>query len=71
MPSEKHFGKIKWFNDIKGYGFITALESGQDVFVDRYAMDSETIRELKEGKKVQFEVNQGIKGLQAINVTKL
>lgn len=63
-------GEVKWFNDSKGYGFITP-ESGPDVFVHHASILSEGFRSLSEGDKVQFEVIQGPKGPQATNVTKI
>ena len=60
-------GTVKWFNDAKGFGFITR-ESGPDVFVHHSAIQSEGFRSLTEGQKVEFEVVQGPKGDQAANV---
>ncbi len=60
-------GTVKWFNDAKGYGFISQ-ETGEDVFVHHTAITMEGFRTLKEGEKVEFEVVQGPKGLQAANV---
>lgn len=60
-------GKVKWFNDQKGYGFITTDGSG-DVFVHHTAIQMEGFRTLKEGEDVSFEVMQGPKGPQAANV---
>jgi cold shock protein len=60
-------GTVKWFNDAKGYGFISQ-ESGEDVFVHHSAIQMDGFRTLKEGQKVQFDVVQGPKGLQAANV---
>ncbi len=62
-------GKVKWFNNQKGYGFITP-ENGKDVFVHHTAIKSEGYRTLEEGQAVEFEIQQGPKGEQAINVTK-
>jgi len=62
-------GKVKWFNDSKGYGFITQ-DGGQDVFCHYSAIVGEGYRSLKEGDVVQFEVTRGPKGLQASNVRK-
>jgi CspA family cold shock protein len=63
-------GVVKWFNDAKGYGFITR-EQGADVFVHHLAIASEGFRTLAEGDRVQFEVVEGPKGLQAKNVVKI
>jgi cold shock protein len=63
-------GKVKWFNDSKGYGFITR-ESGPDVFVHHSAIEGNGFRTLAEDQEVEFEVVQGAKGLQAQNVIKL
>jgi len=63
-------GTVKWFNDAKGFGFITQ-ESGPDVFVHHTAIASEGFRTLAEGEKVRFDVVNGPKGLQAANVTRL
>ncbi len=64
--SEK--GKIKWFSDAKGYGFIER-EEGEDVFVHFSAIAGEGFRTLSEGQEVEFDVVQGEKGPQAENVT--
>ena len=63
-------GTVKWFNDAKGFGFITR-ESGPDVFVHHTAINAEGFRSLSEGDHVEFEVTQGPKGLQASNVRKV
>jgi CspA family cold shock protein len=60
-------GTVKWFNDIKGYGFI-ARKNGADVFVHYKAIRGNGFRTLKEGQRVEFELAQGPKGLQAVNV---
>ncbi len=62
-------GTVKWFNDAKGFGFIER-EEGEDVFVHFSAINGEGFRTLSEGERVQFEVVQGPKGLQAANVTR-
>ena len=62
-------GTVKWFNDSKGYGFISQ-EGGQDIFVHFSAIQGEGFKSLKEGDRVSFEVVQGPKGLQAGNVRK-
>lgn len=61
-------GSVKWFNDSKGFGFITTDE-GNDVFVHYSAVQSEGFKSLKEGDKVEFDVVDGDKGPQASNVT--
>lgn len=63
-------GKVKWFNDAKGFGFITS-ENGEDVFVHFSAIQSAGFRSLPEGSDVEFDLVQGPKGLQASNVTTL
>ena len=63
-------GKVKWFNDTKGFGFITR-DSGEDVFVHFSAIDGNGFKTLIEGQAVEFEVKEGPKGLQAANVTKV
>ncbi len=60
-------GTVKWFNDSKGFGFISQ-ESGPDVFVHHSAIEMEGFRSLNEGDAVEFEVTEGPKGLQARNV---
>ena len=63
-------GTVKWFNDAKGFGFITR-EGAPDVFVHHTAIMAEGFRSLSEGEAVEFEVVQGPKGLQAANVRKI
>jgi cold shock protein len=63
-------GQVKWFNDAKGYGFITQ-EDGQDVFVHFSAIQANGFKSLAEGDRVEFEVTRGPKGLQAANVRKI
>ena len=60
-------GTVKWFNNAKGYGFI-ARESGEDLFVHFKSIIGEGYKTLKQGEAVEFEVEQGTKGLQATNV---
>jgi CspA family cold shock protein len=61
-------GTVKWFNDAKGYGFITPDGGGKDLFVHFSAIQGSGFKTLKEGDKVQFEVGQGAKGPSATNV---
>lgn len=63
-------GTVKWFNEAKGYGFIQR-DNGQDVFVHFKAINGDGFKTLTEGEKVQFEVQQGPKGLSASNVVRL
>jgi CspA family cold shock protein len=63
-------GNVKWFNASKGYGFISQ-EGGKDVFVHFSAIAGDGFKSLDEGQEVEFEVTDGPKGPQAVNVTKL
>ena len=63
-------GTVKWFNDSKGYGFITC-ESGADVFVHHSEIQGSGFKSLSEGQAVEFEIKDGPKGKQAANVNKL
>lgn len=63
-------GKVKWFNNKKGFGFITT-EEGSDVFLHHSAIQGEGFKTVEEGQDVEFEITQGDKGEQAINVVKL
>ncbi len=65
--AERETGTVKWFNATKGYGFITR-DSGGDVFVHYSAINSKGYRSLEEGQRVQFEIVEGKKGLQAQDV---
>ncbi|MDI6853716.1 MAG: cold-shock protein [Deltaproteobacteria bacterium] len=66
----KETGRVKWFNDAKGYGFISR-DNGPDVFVHHSAIQGDGFRTLEENQEVEFEVVQGAKGPQAQNVVKL
>lgn len=63
-------GTVKWFNNQKGYGFICD-ESGNDVFVHYTGLNMDGFKTLEEGQAVEFEITEGEKGSQAVNVTKL
>ncbi len=63
-------GKVKWFNDSKGYGFIEQ-EGGRDIFVHYTAIEGDGFKSLAEGQKVEFEITEGAKGPQATNVVKV
>ncbi|MGQ9694798.1 MAG: cold shock domain-containing protein [Thermodesulfobacteriota bacterium] len=63
-------GRVKWFNDSKGYGFIEQ-EGGKDIFVHYTAIQGEGFKTLAEGQKVEFEITEGAKGPQATKVVKL
>jgi CspA family cold shock protein len=67
MPANRVSGKVKWFNNEKGFGFIEQ-ENGQDVFVHHTAIQVDGYKTLNEGQAVTMEVTQGQKGLQAENV---
>ena len=64
-------GTVKWFNDQKGYGFVTPDEGGEDLFVHHTSIEAQGFRTLQEGQAVSFEITQGQKGLQATNVKPL
>lgn len=63
-------GKVKWFNEVKGFGFIV-MEDGQEVFVHYTGIKGEGFRTLNEGDNVDFEVTESPKGLQAVNVQRV
>ncbi|MBI1884594.1 MAG: cold shock domain-containing protein [Chlamydiae bacterium] len=63
-------GTVKWFNDQKGYGFITPEDNGKDLFVHYSSIMGDGFKTLREGESVDFEVTRGPKGEQATNVTK-
>ncbi len=67
---DREQGKVKWFNDAKGYGFIQR-SSGDDVFVHHSAIQATGFKSLAEGETVEFTVTKGPKGLQAENVVKV
>jgi CspA family cold shock protein len=62
-------GTVKWFNDAKGFGFITREDGGKDVFVHHTAIKAQGFRSLREGQQVEFDVVEGQKGPAAANVT--
>jgi CspA family cold shock protein len=64
-------GTVKWFNDQKGYGFITCEDGGKDCFVHHTGIEGNGFKTLQEGESVSFDVEQGNKGPQAVRVKKL
>ena len=62
------FGKVKWFNNAKGYGFILPEGGGEDLFVHYSAIQMDGYKTLKAGQEVQFEIAEGPKGLHAVNI---
>ena len=64
-------GTVKWFNEEKGYGFISPDEGGEDLFVHFSGIAGEGFKSLEEGDKVTYEATQGRKGMQAENVTRI
>ena len=61
-------GKVKWFNDLKGFGFIEPDDGGPDVFAHFSAIDMDGFKTLKEGSRVSYEVNEGPKGLLSMHI---
>ena len=68
--NKKLYGKVKWFNQEKGYGFIEREDGGGDVFVHYSAIQQEGFKTLTEGEEVEFEIVEGARGPQAANVVK-
>lgn len=66
--SERQNGTVKWFNDAKGFGFITPDEGGEDLFAHFSSIEIEGFKTLREGQRVSFEVVQGPKGKQAAHI---
>ena len=71
MTTEVATGTVKWFNDAKGFGFITPESGGEDLFVHFRETQGTAFKTLKEGQRVQFEIRKGPKGLQAAAIRPL
>ena len=67
--TDKLTGTVKWFNDAKGFGFVTPDNGGEDLFAHFSSIQMNGFKTLKEGQKVAFEIAQGPKGQQALNIT--
>ena len=68
MSDEKEQGTVKWFNESKGFGFITPEDGGKDLFAHFSAIQNQGFKTLAEGQRVSFDVTTGPKGLQASNI---
>ena len=71
LKMEKIKGSVKWFNESKGFGFITPEDGSKDVFVHFSAIQSNGFKTLSEGQRVEFEITEGAKGPSAANVTSI
>ena len=69
--TERYYGRVKWFNGTKGYGFITREEDGSEIFVHYTGIEGEGFRSLEEGQRVEFEIKETARGPQAVHVIPL